>query len=115
MCFAKYSTATPLLDSNSWRIISSIHQDVVVNANDGRRSDSIVLGEALHQTVLSEAKHIAGYAVRLLVVFLLAGVLSAADEWPQFRGNPQLTGVASSTVASSLKLLWTYEAGESIE
>ncbi|MDQ6706543.1 MAG: PQQ-binding-like beta-propeller repeat protein, partial [Acidobacteriota bacterium] len=53
--------------------------------------------------------------MRPLIVFLLAGSLSGADEWPQFRGNPQLTGVAATTVPSTLKLLWTYEAGESIE
>lgn len=39
----------------------------------------------------------------------------APNDWPQFRGNPQLTGVASTSVASTIKLLWTYEAGESIE
>ena len=37
------------------------------------------------------------------------------DAWPQFRGNPQLTGVAASTLPATLKLLWTYEAGDSIE
>jgi eukaryotic-like serine/threonine-protein kinase len=38
-----------------------------------------------------------------------------ADNWPQFRGNPSLTGVSQSTLPDGLKLLWTYEAGESIE
>ncbi len=37
------------------------------------------------------------------------------DAWPQFRANPQLTGVAVSPLPSPLKLLWTYEAGDSIE
>jgi len=40
---------------------------------------------------------------------------TAADNWAQFRGNHSLTGVSQSTVPSDLKLLWTYEAGESIE
>src|SRR5215472_10631256 len=65
--------------------------------------------------VLSNANHLAGCAPLLLVVFLLAGVLRAGDDWPQFRGNPQLTGVASSTVPTSLKLLWTYDAGDTVE
>ena len=39
----------------------------------------------------------------------------AADEWPQFRGNPQLTGVTNATLPGTLKVLWTYEAGEPIE
>src|ERR1700752_4012823 len=35
--------------------------------------------------------------------------------WPQFRGNPRLTGVAATEPPETLKLRWTYEAGESIE
>ena len=29
----------------------------------------------------------------------------AADEWPQFRGNPQLTGVAPAALPANLKFL----------
>ena len=50
-----------------------------------------------------------------LIVFILAGLLGPAGEWPQFRGNPHLTGVAPTAAPRTLKLLWTYEAGESIE
>src|SRR5689334_14632077 len=45
----------------------------------------------------------------------MAACLGAADDWPQFRGNPQLTGVATTKLPPALKLLWTYEAGEPIE
>jgi hypothetical protein len=38
-----------------------------------------------------------------------------ADNWSQFRGNHLLTGVSLSDLPGELKLLWTYEAGESIE
>src|ERR1041385_8366323 len=38
-----------------------------------------------------------------------------AENWAQFRGNQQLTGVSQSKVPDSLKPLWTYEAGDSIE
>ena len=38
-----------------------------------------------------------------------------AENWSQFRGNHQLTGVSLSNVPTSLKQLWTYEAGDSIE
>ena len=38
-----------------------------------------------------------------------------ANNWSQFRGNHQLTGVAQSSVPATLKQLWTYEAGDSIE
>src|SRR5271155_4249628 len=50
------------------------------------------------------------------LALLLCGVLhAAADDWPQFRGNPSLTGVSTSAVPKTLKLLWTFEAGDSIE
>src|ERR1041384_4123216 len=54
----------------------------------------------------------------ILVVCLTVSAMAQdtpADNWSQFRGNHQLTGVSSSNVPNSLKLLWTYEAGESIE
>src|SRR6266496_3333076 len=38
-----------------------------------------------------------------------------ASNWPQFRGNARLTGVAPTAPPDTLKLKWTYEAGESIE
>lgn len=40
---------------------------------------------------------------------------TAADNWSQFRGNLRLSGVSQSDVPQSLKQLWTYEAGDSIE
>jgi outer membrane protein assembly factor BamB len=43
---------------------------------------------------------------------------AAEDDWPMFRGNSLLTGVATSTLPDSLALLWTFQAegkGESIE
>jgi len=41
--------------------------------------------------------------------------ITSLDDWPQFRGNPKLTGVSTSSLAKFLKLRWTFEAGESIE
>ncbi len=40
------------------------------------------------------------------------------DNWPMFRGNSQLTGVATGTLPQSLSLLWSFQAegkSESIE
>lgn len=37
------------------------------------------------------------------------------ETWSQFRGGHQLMGVSVSNVPRDLKVLWTYEAGESIE
>lgn len=56
--------------------------------------------------------------VLLLVLCLAVSVMAQdtpGDNWAQFRGNHSLTGVSNSNVPSSLKQLWTYEAGESIE
>ncbi|HEY3139359.1 MAG TPA: PQQ-binding-like beta-propeller repeat protein, partial [Blastocatellia bacterium] len=37
------------------------------------------------------------------------------ETWAQFRGNHQLIGVSVSGVPRELRVLWTYEAGDSIE
>jgi eukaryotic-like serine/threonine-protein kinase len=50
-----------------------------------------------------------------LALLALPILLFAADDWPQFRGNPSLTGIATSSLPKTLKLLWTFDAGESIE
>jgi eukaryotic-like serine/threonine-protein kinase len=49
------------------------------------------------------------------IVVSAALVLPAAADWPQFRGNAALTGVATSELPASLKVLWTAEIGESVE
>ncbi len=54
-------------------------------------------------------------AMRSLLILVVAGLVGAQGEWPQFRGNPQLTGVAAGSVPVDLKLLWSFDAGESIE
>ena len=38
-----------------------------------------------------------------------------ADNWSQFRGNHNLTGVSLANVPNTLKPIWTYDAGDSIE
>ena len=51
-------------------------------------------------------------------LYFLALVLfttAAADTWNTFRGNPQLTGVASSNLAPPLTLLWAYSTQDAIE
>src|SRR5262245_65174951 len=37
------------------------------------------------------------------------------DRWPQFRGNPSLTGVTAAKLPDTLRVMWTYDAGEAIE
>ena len=44
-----------------------------------------------------------------------AGNRAGNKNWPQFRGNHELTGVPGSALPETLNLLWSYEAGSSIE
>jgi outer membrane protein assembly factor BamB len=57
-----------------------------------------------------------GVFVALCATWLGAMHASPArgDDWPQFRGNPQLTGTAGE-LPPALELLWTAEIGESVE
>ncbi|MFZ0061801.1 MAG: PQQ-binding-like beta-propeller repeat protein [Pyrinomonadaceae bacterium] len=47
--------------------------------------------------------------------FQISAQDTAADNWSQFRGNQNLTGVSLGNVPNSLKQIWTYDAGDSIE
>jgi eukaryotic-like serine/threonine-protein kinase len=50
-----------------------------------------------------------------LFTFTVQAQDAPANNWAQFRGNQSLTGVSQSDVPRTLKQLWTYEAGDSIE
>jgi outer membrane protein assembly factor BamB len=57
------------------------------------------------------------------IAFFVATVLfpqtvmrsQSAGAWPQFRGNYNMTGVSPSPLPATLKLLWTFDAGDLIE
>ncbi len=54
----------------------------------------------------------------LIVFCLLAASAFPADpsnSWPMFRGSPSLTGISSAALAKPLKLLWSFQAEDSIE
>ena len=76
------------------------------------------------ETCAVPVSSLGGYVLRCLAFLMLLTVCwpasiqaqnTPADNWSQFRGNHRLTGVSDSSVPNQLKLLWTYEAGESIE
>ena len=39
-------------------------------------------------------------------------VIAQQSSWPQFRADPQLTGVSATALPPALKVLWTFDAGE---
>ena len=39
----------------------------------------------------------------------------SADAWPQFRGNPMLTGISPTTITPQLKQMWAVSCGDIIE
>jgi eukaryotic-like serine/threonine-protein kinase len=59
----------------------------------------------------------------ILICFLVPAVIAQrpltsvapAAEWRQFRGTPRLAGVSAAALPATLKLLWTYEAGDPID
>jgi len=67
----------------------------------------------------------AGRVLRALLVACVVSAISLtaqqpapgapATAWPQFRGSLALLGTSAATLPPTLKLLWTYEAGDSIE
>ena len=55
-----------------------------------------------------------------IAILIAAAVVSVSAQapsggWPQFRGSSALLGTTEATLPPTLKLLWTYEAGDSIE
>jgi outer membrane protein assembly factor BamB len=67
-------------------------------------------GEGLHHSRLLLLP-----AVAASLCIVVSAQTPPAANWPQFRGNARLTGVAPAPPAETLQLKWTYEAGESIE
>src|SRR5262245_45706066 len=53
-------------------------------------------------------------ALLLLAAQGVAGQPAPAG-WPQFRGNPQLTGEAQDAPQPPLRVVWPFEAGEVVE
>ena len=73
--------------------------------------------------VRTRPRLILGSLVMLVSLFAAPGVhsqnlnssITPADTWPQFRGNPALTGATEATLPAELTLQWTYEADEAID
>jgi len=57
----------------------------------------------------------------LISIFYLTSSLTAtaqvagSENWPSFRGNPQLTGVSPAVISPPLKLLWSFKTDDAIK
>jgi hypothetical protein len=55
------------------------------------------------------------FVLSWLSIALPVSAQAPSPNWPQFRGNPSLTGVAATAPPATLALKWTYDAGEAVE
>ena len=90
--------------------------------SDTRKGRAFPQGERQSRSERQMKKRKLGLLSTASSLFLLALTVATlhaqetpAENWSQFRGNPRLTGVSDSKVPAELKLLWTFEAGDSIE
>ncbi len=54
-------------------------------------------------------------SISVVTISAQAPTASPADRWVQFRGTPPLAGLSDAKIPGTLKVLWTYEAGDAIE
>ena len=50
-----------------------------------------------------------------LLIYPMGQSQASSDEWLSFRGNPQLTGVATGELPENLELIWAFEAEDGVE
>ena len=50
-----------------------------------------------------------------ILIYPIGQSQASSDDWLSFRGNPQLTGVATGELPENLELLWTFETEDAIE
>ena len=63
--------------------------------------------------------HVSRFTFYLLLSYILICSIgqsqASSDDWLSFRGNPQLTGVATAELPIDLELLWIFETEDGIE
>ena len=71
------------------------------------------------QYVIRITFHVSRFTFYILLSYILIHSIeqsqASSDDWLSFRGNPQLTGVATGELPENLELLWTFETGDGIE
>lgn len=104
-----------VLNSGQWLVGSA--QWLVCSGQSAERQS--VAGGSRERPLFAVSFFLWPLLLLLFVTFIVTPSVLAqdapADNWAQFRGNQNLTGVSLATVPSTLKPLWTYDAGDSIE
>src|SRR5690242_2831896 len=54
-------------------------------------------------------------AILIAAAAVFVSAQAPTSTWPQFRGSSALLGTTDASLPATLKLLWTYDAGDSIE
>jgi len=55
------------------------------------------------------------FVLMLLQLFAIVSQAQDGKSWVSFRGNPALTGTTEITLPDSMKLLWSFQAGDAIK
>ncbi len=86
-----------------------------VRSDTGQRTQRPLRPQRIH--VKETLCELCGLCVRAGVAGARAAGRADARpvDWPQFRGTPRLSGVATAAPPATLALKWTYDAGESVE
>ncbi len=71
------------------------------------------------QSVIQITFHVSRFTFYIFLSYILIHSIgqsqASSDDWLSFRGNPQLTGVATGELPENLELLWIFEAEDAIE
>ena len=71
------------------------------------------------QSAIRITNHVSRFTLYIFLSYILTHSIgqsqASADDWLSFRGNPQLTGVATAELPENLELLWIFETEDGIE
>lgn len=80
---------------------------------------NLAIGVIKAQSAIRITNHVSRFTFYIFLSYILIHFIgqsqASSDNWLSFRGNPQLTGVATSELPDNLELLWTFETEDGIE
>ena len=80
---------------------------------------NLAIGVITTQYAIRITFHVSRFTLYIFLSYILIHPIgqsqASSDDWLSFRGNPQLTGVATAELPENLELLWTFETADAIE